>query len=225
MALRAFSTVLLAGALTLVACSDSVEPGKGSKVFGGDGGLKTCPTEVGDTFQRFPYRPSKPLHGRACSDAQSQGIVTCYLMPDQAQGQQCQQFLKDPQNTACITCAVSTPNDPQLGPLLYSQQSGAAAFNLTGCVGGLTGDATGQGCGGRYAQASQCTSASCECASDKFFGDCVATARQTTCAKYYREAACAAQAIPACEGQGATFWIGPGALTRAYELVKLFCGP
>jgi hypothetical protein len=211
----------------LVACSDLPDRPTSSKSTLStslDGGLFTCPLPVGDQFQRFPWRQSKPLHGRACTDAQSNFIIQCYLN-DQARTPQCQSFVNDPQNAPCIMCAVSKPDDPALGPLIYSEKSGAAAFNLAGCVAGLTNDANGSGCGGLYALASQCVSASCECASDPYFAQCLQASRQTTCAKYFSAASCASQAIPACEGSGQTFWIGPGALTRAFELVKLFCGP
>lgn len=223
----AFAAIGILGT-TLLACSDDIEKpssNKGALAYAGDSGAFVCPIPVGDSFQRFPWHASKPLHGRACTDVQAQLAARCYLSNEESRTAACQQFVQDPQNGPCLTCAISAPDDPAHGPIVYSQQQGLGVLNFSGCVAGLTNDSTGAGCGGAYAQAQQCVSASCECASDKYFPGCVLAARQTTCAKYMQVASCAAQALPACEGTGPTYFLSQGAyIPRAIELVRLFCG-
>lgn len=223
-ALVTFGVVTVA----LAACSDDISKpsnNKGALTYGADSGLFQCPLPVGDQFQRNPFHASKPLHGRACTDAQAQLAARCYLSQQESRTAACQQFAQDPQNTACLTCAISAPTDPAHGPIVYSEQQGIGVLNFSGCVAGLTNDATGAGCGGAYLQAQQCVSASCDCATDKYFPACVTTARATTCAKYMQLASCASQALPACEGTGATYFLQEGAyIPRAIELVRLFCG-
>jgi hypothetical protein len=219
------SAVLL---LIVAACSDDVgKKDSKSTLYGPDGHpLASCPKVVGDTFDRLPFRQSKPFFARACNPNQAQAIVACFIVADQSTASQCEQFVKDQANNACLTCAISAPNDPVLGPILFDPQTTSAALNFPGCIAGVTNDPSPTGCSSLYSNASSCVFASCDCASQTFRADCIAAAQQTTCSKYYSAAKCAQGAIPICEGTGATYWLNPqgGFENRAFELIKFFCG-
>jgi hypothetical protein len=157
-----------------------------------------------------PWVPPHALRRNICSPQESQTIANCFF------GQQdCQTKV----TAECHQCAISATNAPQSSAIIVDPATMAPALNVEGCVAGLQGDITPNGCGAKLAQMYSCEETSCgTCQNDDDWGVCADAADQATCATSVSAASCATPYLDTCIA-GATD------IDVAANLIRIFCGP
>jgi hypothetical protein len=155
------------------------------KAAPGDGGA--CLPELPSCWTPTWRPPKSPV--QACTDAQIlEDLKRCH---GDTFDPNCAVFERDPANSVCLGCILSTFDEPTYGAVIVMSNNSFLS-NIPGCMALLDGDSSDTGCGAKYQAYEQCTDAACasQCSTYEAYSACWDAAGTSLCTPEREDAVC-----------------------------------